>query len=234
MVAAVGDPNPRTSGRGFEYLRESGVEVALGPSELAWRARVQNEGFRTWVALGRPFVSYKAALTLDGRVAAAGGGSRWISGEESRRVVHQLRARSDAVAVGMGTVRAESPLLTARGVEVATHPRRIAFGSGPLPPGSELELRSGALDEELRQLAEEGVQTLLLEGGPTLAGAFLREGAIDRLVLFLAPKLIGGDDALPLFVGPGVRSPAEALPLTHLTVEPVGEDVLLIGYLREP
>ena len=102
-------------------------------------------------------------------------GERWISGEESRRLVHELRAASDAVAVGMGTVRADDPRLDARDVGSVRQPRRLAFGRGPLPEGSKLELLSGPLEDELRELAEAGVQSLLLEGGPTLGAAFLEE-----------------------------------------------------------
>ncbi|HEU4449136.1 MAG TPA: bifunctional diaminohydroxyphosphoribosylaminopyrimidine deaminase/5-amino-6-(5-phosphoribosylamino)uracil reductase RibD, partial [Gaiellaceae bacterium] len=143
VVAAVGDPNPETDGAGFERLRAAGVEVELPGGELEWRARAQNEAFRVWVRDRRPFVAYKAATTLDGRVTVPG--SRWVSGEESRRRVHELRAGVDAVAVGMGTVRADAPALTARGVGAVRQPRRLAFGRGPLPDGSQLELLQGPL-----------------------------------------------------------------------------------------
>ena len=234
VVCAVGDPNPKTDGRGFQRLRDAGIEVDIAGGELAWQARVQNEGFRVWASLDRPFVVYKAALTLDGKVAAAGGDSRWVSGEQSRRLVHELRAQADAVAVGMGTVRGESPRLTARDVGAARQPRRLAFGHGPLPAGSELELCDGPLPEELTRLAGEGVQTLLLEGGPTLAGAFLRHGLIDKLLFFVAPKLAGGDDAPGPFGGAAVAAIADALPAARLDARPVGEDVLLTAYLRIP
>jgi diaminohydroxyphosphoribosylaminopyrimidine deaminase/5-amino-6-(5-phosphoribosylamino)uracil reductase len=234
VVCAAGDPDPRTDGEGFARLRAAGIEIELPGGELEWRARVQNEGFRTWVAHGRPFVAYKAAVTLDGKVAASSGDSRWVSGEASRRLVHELRARADAVAVGMGTVRRENPKLTARGVGAVRQPRRLAFGQGPLPEGSELELRSGPLHDELALLADEGVQYLLLEGGPTLAGAFLRAGLIDKLLLFVAPKLAGGDDAPGLFGGSAVERIVDAVPLVRLEAEPVGEDLLLTAYVREP
>jgi diaminohydroxyphosphoribosylaminopyrimidine deaminase/5-amino-6-(5-phosphoribosylamino)uracil reductase len=234
VVAAAGDPNPETDGRGFARLRAAGIEVELPGGELEWRARVQNEGFRTWIVERRPFVIYKAATTLDGRVAGAGGDARWVSGEASRRLVHELRARADAVAVGMGTVRRENPLLTARVVGATAQPRRLAFGRGPLPDGSELELRSGPLGDELAALAAEGVQSLLLEGGPTLAGAFLRAGLVDKLLLFVAPKLAGGDGAPSLLAGPAVERMADAMAVTRLTCEPVGEDVLLTAYVHEP
>ena len=133
---------------------------------------------------------YKAAMTLDGRVTVPG--ARWISGEESRRLVHELRAEVDAVAVGGGTARADRPRLDARGVETPRgQPRRLVFSRGPLPEGLDLELRSGPLDEELRALGAEGVQSLLLEGGPTLAAAFLAADLIDKVLLFVAPRLGG-------------------------------------------
>jgi diaminohydroxyphosphoribosylaminopyrimidine deaminase / 5-amino-6-(5-phosphoribosylamino)uracil reductase len=225
VVAAVADPNPKTNGAGFERLRAAGVEVELPGGELEWRARVQNEAFRVWAAERRPFVVYKAAVSLDGRVTVPG--SRWVSGEESRRRVHELRAAVDAVAVGMGTVRADDPQLTARGVDAARQPRRLSFGRGPLPEGSRLELVSGPLEDELARLAEEGVQSLLLEGGPKLATSFLAAGLVDKLMLFVAPTFSG--------VGPhflaGLPKP---LGLTHQTAERVGDDVLLTAYLREP
>ena len=180
----VGAQDPTRDG--VARLREAGVEVDV--LDL-WEARVQNEAWLTWARLGRPFVTYKAAVTVDGRMAVPG--ERWVSGEESRKLVHQLRAGSDAVAVGMGTVRADNPRLDAREVEVLRQPRRLAFGRGPLPEGSELELVSGPLDEELTRLAGEGVHSLLLEGGSTLASSFFAAELVDKLLVFVAPKLAG-------------------------------------------
>jgi diaminohydroxyphosphoribosylaminopyrimidine deaminase / 5-amino-6-(5-phosphoribosylamino)uracil reductase len=221
VVAASLDPNPQGGG-GLEVLRAAGVDVELTES---FEARAQNEAWRTWVAQGRPFVTYKVAMTLDGRVTVPG--ERWVSGEQSRRLVHELRAASDAVAVGMGTVRADDPRLDARGVDAPRQPRRLAFGRGPLPTGSELELRGGPLRQELEALAAEGVQSLLLEGGPTLATAFLAEDLVDKLLVFVAPKLAGAGPAAVA----GLDSPAT---LRRLTARPVGEDVLLSGYVHEP
>jgi diaminohydroxyphosphoribosylaminopyrimidine deaminase/5-amino-6-(5-phosphoribosylamino)uracil reductase len=221
VVVGATDPNPTAAG-GIEKLRDAGVDVDLLDS---WPARTQNEAWRTWKALGRPFVTYKVAASLDGRVVVPG--RRWISGHESRRLVHELRAASDAVAVGMGTVRADDPRLDARDVDAARQPRRLAFGSGPLPAGSELELHSGPLEDELRALAAEGVQSLLLEGGPTLATSFLRAGLVDKLLVFLAPVLAG---AGPRLLG-DLDAPVELL---HQTARPVGGDVAIEAYLREP
>jgi diaminohydroxyphosphoribosylaminopyrimidine deaminase / 5-amino-6-(5-phosphoribosylamino)uracil reductase len=225
VVAAVRDPNPETDGAGLDRLRAAGIEVELAGGELEWRARAQNEAFRVWVAEGRPFVAYKAAVTLDGRVAVPG--RRWVTGEESRRRVHELRASADAVAVGMGTVRADDPQLTARDVGAERQPRRLAFGRGPLPDGSELELVAGPLEEELARLATEGVQSLLLEGGPTLATSFVAAGLVDKLMLFVAPKLAG---AGPRWLG----ELSEPVTLLRPAGERMGNDVLLTAYLREP
>jgi diaminohydroxyphosphoribosylaminopyrimidine deaminase/5-amino-6-(5-phosphoribosylamino)uracil reductase len=221
VVAGALDPNPKAGG-GFDELRAAGVDVELIDS---FQARVQNEAWRTWVAQGRPFVTHKAAITLDGRMTIPG--ERWVSGEESRRLVHRFRAASDAVAVGMGTVRADAPRLDARDVEAARQPRRLAFGRGPLPEGSELELRTGSLSSELEALAGEGVQSLLLEGGPTLAAAFLRDDLVDKLLVFVSPKLSGEGPRLL----EGIVSPRR---LTHLEAKSVGADVLLTAYVHEP
>jgi len=224
VVAGQLDPFPGHGG-GLDRLRDSGVHVELADGELAFRCRQQVEEWRTWVGTGRPFVTYKVAVALDGRVRVPG--ARWVTGDDSRRLVHVLRAQSDAVAVGMGTVRWDNPRLDARDVPVVRQPRRIAFGRGPLPDGSELELRSGPLRDELEQLGSEGVQSLLLEGGPTLAAAFLEGGLVDKVLVFVAPRISGE--------GPGML---EGLPrpleLTRMQARPIGDDVLIQAYLAEP
>jgi diaminohydroxyphosphoribosylaminopyrimidine deaminase/5-amino-6-(5-phosphoribosylamino)uracil reductase len=224
VVAGCLDPHPEHGG-GFERLRAAHIAVSVDDGELGFRCRVQNEAWRTWAAKGRPFVILKLAVTLDGRVAVPS--ARWISGDESRRRVHELRARVDAVAVGMGTARADEPQLTARDVDAPRQPRRLAFGRGPLPAGSELELRSGSLGDELSALAAEGVQSLLLEGGPTIAAAFLGEDLVDKLDLFVAPKLAGSG----LLFSPELPAAVE---VARLQAEQVGDDVLLTAYVHEP
>ena len=224
VVAGQRDPHPEHGG-GLDRLAENGVGVELAEGDLAFRCRQQIEEWRNWISTGRPFVTYKVAITLDGRVRVPG--ARWVTGEDSRRLVHVLRAQSDAVAVGMGTVRWDNPRLDARDVPVARQPRRIAFGRGPLPDDSELELHPGPLREELEQLGAEGVQSLLLEGGPTLAAAFLEAGLVDKLLVFTAPRFSGD--------GPGML---EGLPrpleLTRMEARPIGGDVLIQAYLNEP
>src|SRR5829696_5420560 len=219
VVGAV-DPNPNVEG--VERLRAAGVQVDVADGELGFRARQQNEAWRTWIAGRRAFVTYKAAMTLDGRVSVPG--RRWVSGEASRRRVHELRAWVDAVAVGMGTVRADSPRLDARGVDAKRQPRRLAFGRGPLPDESTLELRPGPLDEELAALAQDGVQTLLLEGGPTLARSFLVAKLVDELHVYVARRLGGS--------GPSwLDALAEKLTIRELAIAGIGDDLLLTARL---
>jgi diaminohydroxyphosphoribosylaminopyrimidine deaminase/5-amino-6-(5-phosphoribosylamino)uracil reductase len=220
------DPNPNVEGGGAEKLGAAGIDVELADGELGTRCRRQLEAWRTWIVERRPFVTYKVAVSLDGRIRVRG--SRWVSSDESRRLVHELRAASDAVAVGMGTVRWDNPRLDARDVPTPRgQPRRIAFGRGPLPEDSELELRSGPLPEELTSLAADGVQSLLLEGGPTLAAAFLEHDLLDKLLVFVAPRLSGEGPGLL----EGLATPRELSPFEVLAV---GPDVLLSAYVHEP
>lgn len=222
VVFGAHDPNPEAAG-GADRLRAAGVDVEY----VDWpEARVQNEAWRTWVTKHRPFVIYKAAVTLDGRVAVPG--RRWVTGEESRRLVHELRAQVDAVAVGGGTARSDRPRLDARDVETPKgQPRRLVFSQGPVPDGVDLELRAGPLAAELEALAADGVQSLLLEGGPTLAAAFLEADLVDKIMIFVAPVL-AGDGSTPTAQLGSPRT------LSNLTARPVGDDVLLEAYVHLP
>jgi diaminohydroxyphosphoribosylaminopyrimidine deaminase/5-amino-6-(5-phosphoribosylamino)uracil reductase len=224
VVYGARDPNPEAAG-GAEHLEHEGVDVEFVDS---FDARAVNEAWRTWVANKRPWVIYKAAVTLDGRVTVPG--ERWVTGEESRRAVHELRAAVDAVAVGGGTARADRPRLDARGVDTPRgQPRRLVFSSSPLPAGLEgLERRAGAIEDELAALAAEGVQSLLLEGGPTLAASFLAADAVDKILLFVAPTIAGaGPTAFPASL-PSPRT------LARLRTRQAGADVLLEAYVHDP
>jgi len=220
VVFAAHDPNPEAAG-GEAQLRAAGVDVEF----VDWfEARVQNEAWRTWVTQRRPFVIYKVATTLDGRVTVPG--RRWVTGEASRRRVHELRAAVDAVAVGAGTLRTDRPGLDARDVETPKgQPRRLVFTRSETETHG-LEARRGPLADELAALAEEGVQSLLLEGGPTLAASFLAEDLVDKVLLFVAPTLSG--DGPSAFALPSPRT------LSHLTSTAVGDDVLLEAYVHDP
>jgi diaminohydroxyphosphoribosylaminopyrimidine deaminase/5-amino-6-(5-phosphoribosylamino)uracil reductase len=220
VVVGAGDANPEVNGAGIARLRAAGVEVEV---EDSFAARAANAGYFSVYRRGRPWVILKLATTLDGGLGVPG--RRWVTGEAARRRVHELRARVDAVAVGMGTVRADAPRLDARGADAPRQPRRLAFGQGPLPAGSELELRTGPLEPELRALAAEGVQTLLLEGGPRLAASFLDGDLVDEVRWFVAP-VVGGEPKLP-----GL---SRLIDLRHVSFERVEDDALWTGYVHEP
>ncbi|MET9223042.1 bifunctional diaminohydroxyphosphoribosylaminopyrimidine deaminase/5-amino-6-(5-phosphoribosylamino)uracil reductase RibD [Streptomyces sp. NPDC093221] len=258
VVYAVADPNPSASG-GAATLRAAGVEVESGL--LRDEAEAVNVAWLTSVRLGRPYVRWKYAATLDGRIAAADGSSRWISSAESRADVHRLRAESDAVVVGSGTLRADDPHLAVRGIDGVTQPLRvvvdtrarttadarvlddaaptlIAVGedadTSHLPGVDTVRLpyartedgtEGGGVDVAalLAALHMRGVRSVLLEGGPTLAGAFVAAGAVDAVTAYLAPALLGaGPNALG---DAGITTIAQTLRLDVTDVARLGPDV---------
>jgi diaminohydroxyphosphoribosylaminopyrimidine deaminase/5-amino-6-(5-phosphoribosylamino)uracil reductase len=273
VVYAADDPTEKASGRGPGVLRDGGVEVELAQGPEAAAARLLNQPFRKRARTGRPLVTYKAAMTLDGRVAAPGGDSRWISAGESRELVHRWRAECDAVAVGIGTALADDPLLTARLAEAggSVQPARVVFDSQARLPGdsalvgsideapllvvcapeapssardaleaagAEVIVAGGAdratrLGAALVELGNREIQDLLLEGGPTLAGALFDAGEIDRLRLFVAPLLLGAGEARALLEGEGARRIADGLRPLAVSHRAVGEDLLIDARLRE-
>jgi diaminohydroxyphosphoribosylaminopyrimidine deaminase/5-amino-6-(5-phosphoribosylamino)uracil reductase len=235
VVVAVADPNPVAAG-GAEHLRAAGVDVVTGVRQDEGRALL-----RTWlpaVERSRPFVTLKIATTLDGRVAAADGTSRWITGEVARRHAHSLRADSDAIVVGTGTVAADDPSLTARtadGALAAHQPLRVVVGHRAVPddarlrgPGGELvHLATHDPAEVLDALQAREVRHVLVEGGPTLAAAFLRAGLVDEVHAYIAPVLLGGG---PSAVGDlGIASIADAVRLVPREPVPLGPDVLVVA-----
>ncbi|MFE9042261.1 bifunctional diaminohydroxyphosphoribosylaminopyrimidine deaminase/5-amino-6-(5-phosphoribosylamino)uracil reductase RibD [Streptomyces sp. NPDC007818] len=251
VVYAVADPNPRATG-GADTLRAAGVEVTAGVLEE--EAEAGNLAWLTSVRTGRPFVRWKYAATLDGRIAAADGTSRWISSADSRADVHRLRAEADAVLVGGGTLRADDPHLAVRGVEGATQPLRVALDTHAqlLPtarilddaaptllvvgedadtrhlPGVDLlrlPLRDGRIGvhELLDGLYARGVRSVLLEGGPTLAGAFVAGGAVDQVVGYLAPVLLGAGPAA--LADAGITTLTRALRLDITETAHIGSDI---------
>jgi diaminohydroxyphosphoribosylaminopyrimidine deaminase/5-amino-6-(5-phosphoribosylamino)uracil reductase len=230
VVYAQADPNPLAAG-GADVLRAAGVDVVGGV--LAEEAAALNEAWSFAVAHGRPFVTWKAAATLDGRVGAADGSSRWITGPEARADVHVLRAAVGAVVVGTGTVLADDPHLTVRrdGEVSGPQPLRVVVGERDVPAGSRildeaaetLHLRTHDPAEVLAALAAREVRHVLLEGGPTLAGAFVAAGLVDAVRWYVAPALLG---AGPAALGDaGMSTISEALRLTVTDVTRVGADV---------
>ncbi len=277
VVVASDDPSAHANGRGLGILRDEGVAVDVADGELAQQARLLNQPFRKHARSGRPWVIFKAAMSLDGKVATRSGDSRWISGAASRELVHRWRAESDAVAVGIGTVTADDPQLSARvggsdsDLLAERQPRRVVFDSlarlaagarllddveslpltvvtsraAPRPALDALRARGVSVicatgeNEQARvrsaldQLGAEGITSLLLEGGPRLAGVFLDVREIDEVRLFIAPVLLGGRGARAPLEGEGVETVAEALRAQTLECEQLGEDLLLRARLRE-
>jgi diaminohydroxyphosphoribosylaminopyrimidine deaminase/5-amino-6-(5-phosphoribosylamino)uracil reductase len=275
VVVASDDPTEKASGRGLGILRDEGVEVVIADGELVTSARLLNQAFRKHARVGRPWVLFKSAMTLDGKVATRTGDSKWISGESSRALAHQWRASVDAIVVGIGTALADDPQLTARPdgqlAELPRQPRRVVFDTlARLPPASQLvaaaaeipltvvvsraaahadtdaleaagaqvllatgENEPARVRSALDQLGVDGVTSVLLEGGPHLAGAFLDAGEIDEIRLFLAPLVLGGSSGRDPLEGGGVERISEAVRALTFECEPIGEDLLVSARLRE-
>jgi len=223
------DPNPRVDGHGAVRLRKAGIVVE---QVLADECDAANEQWIKFITTGLPWVVLKAAVTLDGKLATAAGDSKWISSEESRALVHEWRDELDAVLVGAGTVRADDPLLTVRGVRGGRTPLRVILGTLPerarmrREPGEILELQ-GPLRGALRKLAKRGITSVLVEGGARVHGEFLRQKLWDELRLFVAPR-IAGADALSWAGFPGKRRMQDALNAKVNDVRRIGPDVLLV------
>jgi diaminohydroxyphosphoribosylaminopyrimidine deaminase/5-amino-6-(5-phosphoribosylamino)uracil reductase len=265
------DPNPLVCGRGKAELEAAGIRTVLG--EYEEEARGINESYIKFIASGMPFVLAKFAMSLDGKIATKTGDSRWISGEESRRYVHYLRHQVDAIMVGVNTIIADDPQLTARagkeGGQAEKQPLRIIVDSkGRTPPtarvlhmpgktliavaretepgktkaltqaGAEV-LRLPSKDrrvdlvELLRVLGKREVTSLLVEGGATLFGSLFEQDLVDKLLVFIAPIIIGGGEAKSSVGGKGVEKVAQAMSLTRVKVEKLGDDVLISGYVRK-
>lgn len=236
VVVATEDPDPKVDGAGLARLREAGVELTVGVRRT--EAEEQLAPYLKHRRTGRPWVVLKLAATLDGRTAAPDRSSRWITGEEARQDAHRLRAESDAVLVGAGTVEADDPQLTVRLVDAdpvagttpgrRREPLRVVLGRAPRQARVQPALQlSGDLGEVLDELGRREVLQVLVEGGATVAGAFHRAGLVDRWVLYLAPAFLGGDDGRPLFAGPGAPTLAEAWRGRVLSVRRLGGDFRL-------
>jgi diaminohydroxyphosphoribosylaminopyrimidine deaminase / 5-amino-6-(5-phosphoribosylamino)uracil reductase len=271
VVYASEDPTEKASGRGPGMLRDGGVEVELAGGPEASAARLLNQAFRKRARTGSPLVTYKAAMSLDGRVASPTGDSRWISSVESRELVHRWRAECDAVAIGIGTALADDPLLTARIEGAASQPVRVVFDSGARLPidsalvgsideaplivicapeaasakrdalegaGAEVIVAPGRTDRDrleagLAELGRRDIQDLLVEGGPTFAGALFDAGEVDQLRLFIAPVIVGATKARAVIEGEGAARIADGVHPLATSYEQVGEDMLVRARLRE-
>src|SRR5437868_1295103 len=264
VVAPTEDPNPKVSGRGFAHLRAAGVEVCVGV--MAEEASRLNEAYIHFMLTGRPFVHLKMAASLDGKVATVNGDSRWITGEQARARVHELRHASDAIMIGGRTARTDDPLLTDRSGKKRRRPLvrvvieqylRISpesqlaqttdagpvliFSSGD-PDADELSAlqsrgveviaQDSALDfaSVLDQLGKRSIQSVLVEGGPFLAALMLEAGLVNKVTFFIAPMIIGGQDAPSAIGGSGAEKIAGSLQLDRVEVKQHGRDVEITGY----
>lgn len=226
VVVGVVDPDDSVSGRGIAALRDAGITVDVGVCAEA--VSVQLAPYLHHRRTKRPFVILKMASTIDGRTAASDGTSQWITGEDARRRVHELRAESDAILVGAGTVRADDPYLTVREV-VGPSPRRVVLGN--IDAGAHVHPcleYTGELTALLDILGSQGVLQLLVEGGPRVAASFHRQGLVNRYIMHVAPTIAGGDDAHPVFRGPGASTMAQMWRGRIVATTQLGDDLEIV------
>jgi diaminohydroxyphosphoribosylaminopyrimidine deaminase / 5-amino-6-(5-phosphoribosylamino)uracil reductase len=258
VVIGAADPNPAVDGRGIDVLRAAGIDVVVDDGPLHQLCERLNEPFARFIREGMPFITFKAAVSLDGKVAAAGGDARWISSPDSRRLVHSMRAAADAVMVGAGTARRDDPRLTARDADGPDPVRVVVSRGGDLPVHLQLVTTAADVPTILltrtiapvtaRALAERGVDVvqaadlraglaalaarglveILFEGGPTLAAALLDAGSIDRVAIFVAPLLVGRG-APDLVATPAPAAVAEGLALSDVVWTAAGPDMVCEG-----
>jgi diaminohydroxyphosphoribosylaminopyrimidine deaminase/5-amino-6-(5-phosphoribosylamino)uracil reductase len=267
VVVGSLDPDPKVSGTGIRRLREAGIDVVLGVLEQ--ECLRLNEAYFHHRRTGRPFVTLKMAMTLDGKIATASGDSRWITGEEARKRVHELRRRHDAILVGVHTVLADDPQLTVRlGEEAANHPLRVVLDSELRTPftAAITEVREAPtwiftterkdpekekglvekgvrvistgdgprvdLDAVLSHLGEQGILSLLVEGGGAVHSSFLAGHHAQKVMAFIAPKLLGGKDSPTAVEGANPERMADAFRLRDISVERFGDDICITGYVN--
>jgi diaminohydroxyphosphoribosylaminopyrimidine deaminase/5-amino-6-(5-phosphoribosylamino)uracil reductase len=265
VIAPIEDANPEVSGKGFAHLRLAGIEVRTGL--MACEAEKLNEKYLHFMRTGRPFVHLKLASSLDGKVATRTGDSRWISGEHSRRRVHELRHEYDAILIGAGTASADNPLLTDRSGRARRRPlaRIILDEELRLSPDSQLantasdaplmvftgensqQQKAAILESKgveiiydesngrdlyslLKRLADRSIQSVLVEGGPGVAGKFLEAGLINKVTFFIAPMIIGGGEAPNAIGGKGAERIVDSIKLRDVEVIERGPDIEITGY----
>jgi len=265
VLIAMKDPNPKVAGEGINLLKQAGIETEVGLLED--EARRVNEVFIKYITANKPFVILKNAMTLDGKIATKTGDSKWISGTESRHLVHRLRDKADGILVGIGTVLADNPRLTTRLPQGGQDPIRIVLDSRlRIPLNADIinqesdaktiivTLKSS--DEKKKQelmekgveiievggrnnidlnllldfLADREISSLLVEGGSRVSSSFLEAGLVDKLYYFIAPKIIGGSDAISVVSGQGVSQIRDGIKIINKEVSLVGEDILVVGY----
>ncbi|GJL60952.1 MAG: riboflavin biosynthesis protein RibD [Nitrospirales bacterium] len=273
ICVAMVDPNPQVNGRGLQQLKQANVPVSVGACEQA--ARQLNAVYAYWITTGRPLVTLKGAMTLDGKIATATGESRWITGERARQDVHRLRNQIDAILIGVGTVIADDPELSARGTtltnrRVGRQPVRVILDSRlRIPPNARVlqwvgeqptilctttqaplrkiaHLRNRgiqvwvlpgqagrvSLKACLSRLGKEGLMSVLIEGGGTVNAAAFQQGLVNRVRLYMSPKLLGGQNAMGLIGGQSPKTLNRAWPLADCQMKKLGDDWLVTGTIE--
>jgi diaminohydroxyphosphoribosylaminopyrimidine deaminase/5-amino-6-(5-phosphoribosylamino)uracil reductase len=277
VIIGMKDPNPKVSGKGMRELKRHGIEVVEGLFKS--EAKRLNEAYIKYITTSKPFVILKVAMTLDGKIATPEGQSKWITGEQSRRLVHKMRSSVDAILTAVGTVNADNPSLTARSGKSmlsrnkAHQPERIVIdphceapldchifdlppetilitkrtvGSDPqsevkhrkkqalLDKGVEIIEYQGervALEWLMRKLGRRGIASVMIEGGSSLGAYALQDGIVDKVVFFIAPKIIGGRQSLPAIGGSVFRRLEDAYKIRDLRTRKIGEDIMVEGYI---
>jgi diaminohydroxyphosphoribosylaminopyrimidine deaminase/5-amino-6-(5-phosphoribosylamino)uracil reductase len=260
VVIGMVDPNPKVSGRGIAELEHAGIEVKSGILED--KASKLNESYMKYITTGKPFVTLKVAMTLDGKIATPEGQSKWITGEKARKAVHRLRSSVDAIMTAIGTVKADDPQLTARmkggksplrividpGLEIPTQSRILQTPPDTLivtgihnSKADRLE-RSGIkvlyfrekldLNWLLKELGQMEITSLLIEGGSSLNSHALEDRIVDKVTFFIAPMIIGGRESFPAVGGKTFKRLEETYKIKEMSAKKIGEDILIEGYIR--
>lgn len=257
VVVAMKDPNPKVSGKGVKELKAAGIDVEVGLLEDV--AMALNEPYIKYITTKRPFVILKVAMTLDGKIADPFGHSKWITGNRARLLVHKLRSRVDAVLTAIGTVKADDPLLTSR-IKRGKNPLRVLIDPNlETPPTAKIlktppetivvtRVQNNALKSPIKtilfkeklnlswlmgRLGEMGVMSVLIEGGASLNAHALNDGIVDKVMFFIAPRIIGGRDSYPAVGGSLFRRLKEAYRVKDMKVKRVGGDILVEGYIQK-
>ncbi|MDH5768745.1 MAG: bifunctional diaminohydroxyphosphoribosylaminopyrimidine deaminase/5-amino-6-(5-phosphoribosylamino)uracil reductase RibD [Nitrospirota bacterium] len=270
VVVGMIDPNPKVSGKGILELQKSGIKVKTGILED--KAKRLNETYIKYITTGKPFMTLKIAMTLDGKIATPEGQSKWITGEKSRKMVHRMRASVDAIITAIGTVKADDPQLTAR-IKGGKNPKRIIIDPDleiplhakvlQIPPETIIVTRTSEvksqkskvekkkkllsdksiniieyegekvnLDWLIKKLGEIEMTSVLIEGGSSLNAHALEDGIVDKILFFIAPKIIGGRESFPSVGGRAFKKIEDAYRIKDLKVKKIGEDILIEGYIK--
>jgi diaminohydroxyphosphoribosylaminopyrimidine deaminase/5-amino-6-(5-phosphoribosylamino)uracil reductase len=244
VVVGSLDPNPKHNGKGIEILERAGIKTAVGVEEK--KCRELNKAFFNWITTGRPYVLLKMAMTLDGKIAATNGDSKWVTGTQARKRVMELRRWADAIMVGAGTAEKDAPSLTYRGEKAKRRqPRRIVAARSMTPeqaaktlaPGTQPEIIAASTEKEWRRamekLGEKEITSILVEGGGELAAALLKAKAVDEVEFHIAPKILGGRNSIPVVGGSDTVAMAEADKLDDIQIKRLGDDIAVVGRIKQ-